>query len=139
MTEKAARKRRIRIGAAIIAGAATLGVVGASAASLGGITSNSLGADVGVVSSCDNNGVTVNFTNTYDATLGRYQTTTVGVAGIDAACAGKTLTLTLKDNTGVSLGGGSVASIVGTTASVPLTAPGANANAVTGVAIVIAG
>jgi hypothetical protein len=139
MSEKAARKRRIRIGAAIIAGAATLGVVGASAASLGGITSSSLGADTAVVGSCDTDGVTVTYGNTYDATLGRYQTTTVNVAGIAAACAGKALTVTLKDNTGASLGSGTVASIGGTTAAVGLTAPGANANAVTGIAVVIAG
>ncbi len=98
MTDNTDRKRRRRIVAAIIAGAATLGVVGASAASLGGITSNSLGADTAVVGSCDTDGVTLAYTNAYDATLGRYQTTSVNVTGINAACAGKTLSLTLKDS-----------------------------------------
>ena len=139
MTDNTDRKRRRRIAAAIIAGAATLGVVGASAASLGGITSNSLGADTAVVGSCDTDGVTLAYTNSYDATLGRYQTTSVNVTGINAACAGKTLSLTLKDAVGASLGGGTVAAIVGTTAAVPLTAPGANANAVVGAAVVISG
>src|SRR5207342_968809 len=82
MTDNTDRKRRRRIAAAIIAGAATLGVVGASAASLGGITSNSLGADTAVVGSCDLDGVTLAYTNSYDATLGRYQTTAVNVTGI---------------------------------------------------------
>ena len=139
MTDKADRKRRRRIGAAIIAGAATLGVVGASAATLGGLNSASLGADVTVVSSCDTNGVTLAYTNAYDAALGRYQTTVVTVNGIDAACAGKQLAITLKDVGGASLGGGTVASIVGTSAPVTLVAPGVNANVVVGAAVVISG
>ena len=139
MTDRAAPQRHTRIVAAIIAGAAAIGVVGASAASLGGITSNSLGADTAVVGSCDSDGVTLAYTNTYDATLGRYQTTSVGVSGIAAACAGKALALTLKDATGVSLGSGTVAAIVGTTATVTLGGSGANANAVVGAAAVITG
>ena len=97
------------------------------------------GADVGVVSSCDTDGVTVAFTNGYDATLGRYQTTAVTVSGIAAACASKALALTLKDGSGASLGTGSVASISGTSAVVPIGGVGANANAVVGTAIVISG
>ena len=139
MNESHAPKRRKRIAAAVIAGIAALGVVGASAASLGGITSNSLGADTVVVGSCDTDGVTLAYTNAYDATLGRYQTTTVTVSGIAAACAGKSLALTLKDSGGVSLGSGTVASIVGTSAAVAMGGSGANANAVVGAAAVISG
>jgi hypothetical protein len=139
MKEATERKRRKRIGAALVAGAATLGVVGASAASLGGITSNSLGADTAVVGSCDSDGVTLSYTNSYDATLGRYQTTSIGVSGIAAACAGKSLSLTLKDSSGAALGSGTVASIGGTTATVTLAGSGANANAVVGAAAVISG
>ena len=72
---------------ALPAAVAAMGLATASAASLGGITSSSYGADVGVVSSCDTDGVTVAFTNSYDASLGRYQTTAVTVSGIAAACA----------------------------------------------------
>ena len=139
MSSSIAPNRRKRIAASVIAGIAALGVVGASAASLGGITSNSLGADTAVVGSCDTDGVTLTYTNAYDATLGRYQTTSVGVTGIAAACAGKSLSLTLKDSGGVSLGAGTVASIVGTSATVSLGAPGANANAAVGAAAVISG
>ena len=95
---------RSRVGGAVLAGIAAFGLVGASAASLGGITSSSLGADVGVVASCDTDGVTVTFTNAYDATLGRYQATGVTVGGMNAACTGKALNLTLKDAAGGSLG-----------------------------------
>lgn len=137
--DSASPKRRQRIGVAIIAGAAALGVVGASAASLGGLTSNSLGADTAVVGSCDSDGVTLTYTNSYDAALGRYQTTSVGVTGIAAPCAGKSLSLTLKDSGGVALGSGTVASIVGTSATIALAGSGANANAVVGAAAVISG
>ena len=92
-----------------------------------------------VIGSCDTDGVSLTYTNTYDATLGRYQTTGVNVTGIAAACAGKALALTLKDSGGVALGSGTVASIVGTSSSITLTAPGANANAVVGAAVVISG
>lgn len=137
-TPDAPRPRR-RMAIAILAGLATLGITQASAASLGGITSTSYGADVGVVASCDTDGVNIAYTNTYDATLGRYQTTTVTVSGIAAACASKALALTLKDSAGAVLGTGSVASISGTSAAIAIAAPGANANAVTGAAIVISG
>jgi hypothetical protein len=139
MKQIAPPARRKRMVVAILAGAAALGVVGASAASLGGITSNSLGADTAVVGSCDSDGVTLAYTNAYDATLGRYQTTSVGVSGIAAACAGNSLALTLKDATGVSLGSGTVASISGTTATIALAGTGANANLVVGAAAVISG
>jgi hypothetical protein len=139
MKKSVAPVRRKRMVAAVIAGVAALGVVGASAASLGGITSNSLGADTVVVGSCDTDGVSLAYTNAYDATLGRYQTTSVAVSGIAPACAGKALNLTLKDSGGVSLGGGTVASISGTSATVTLAGSGANANAVVGAAAVISG
>jgi hypothetical protein len=83
--------------------------------------------------------VTLAYTNTYDTSLGRYQTTSVLVSGINAACAGKGLALTLKDSAGASLGSGTVASISGTTATVTMGGTGANANAVVGAAAVISG
>ena len=56
-------RRRLRTMLALPAAVAALGLATASAASLGGITSSSYGADVGVGSSCDTDGVTVAFTN----------------------------------------------------------------------------
>jgi len=138
-TPASTRRRRRRIAAALVAGVAAFGTVGASAASLGGITGTSLGADTAVIGSCDTDGVTLAYTNAYDATSGRYQTTGVTVNGIAAACAGKTMSLTLKDAAGASLGSGTVASISGTSAAVSLAAPGANAATVAGAAVVISG
>ena len=138
-TPDAPRSRR-RMAIAILAGLATLGITQASAASLGGITSTSYGADVGVVASCDTDGVSLSFTNSYDATLGRYQTTTVNIGGIAAACSGKALSITLKDATGASVGSGSIATLTASASqSATIAAPGANANAVTGAAVVITG
>ena len=139
MSSPDAPKRRMRITAAVFAGVSALGVVGASAASLGGITSDSLGADTAVVSSCDSDGVTMAYTDVYSASLGRYQTTSVAVAGIDAACSGKSLNVTLEDSSGASLASGTVASISSTSATVALSGSGANANAVVAAAAVVTG
>lgn len=134
-----ATNRRRRIAIAVIAGVGTFGFVGASAASLGGITGSSLGTDAAIIGSCDTNGVTLAYTNTYDATLGRYQTIGVTVNGIAATCAGKAMSVTVKDSTGASLGSGTVPSITGTSGSITLTAPGANAAAIVGAAVIISG
>ncbi len=130
------RQRRRRRGAVVLLGIGAFGLAAASAASLGGLTSSSLGADNGAVSSCDTNGVTVAYgTPAYDATAGLYKISTVTVGGIDAACAGKTVAVTLSDSANASLGSGS-AVIAGTTASVTLSTP-ANAKLVVGAAAVI--
>ncbi len=130
-------RRRRRMTAAIITGVAMFGVVGASAASLGGVTSNSLGADVGVVASCDTNGVTLGYTNGYDAASGAYRTTGVSVSAIDAACNGLTINVTLKNTAGASIGTGS-ATVAAGAATIALSTP-APAAQVTGAAVVIAG
>lgn len=123
---------------AIVAG--LLGVVAfggafASAAGLG-VTDGSLGAGVTVVASCDIDGVAVGYTTAYDATTGTYRTATVEITGIAAPCLTKKLSVTLKTAAGVSLGSGSIASIGGTAASVPLVA---DASQVVGAAVVIYG
>ncbi len=138
MNEVQEPRRRKRMIGAVAAGVLAIGVVGASAASLGGITSDSLGADVGTIASCDTDGVQLKpFTNTYDATLGRYQTSGVTVIGIAAACNGKSMSITLKDSAGASLGA-ATATIAGVTQAVTFS-PTLNANAVVGAAVVISG
>jgi hypothetical protein len=98
----------------LLAGALGIVAVGgvlASAASIGTVSSSSLGSGVQVVASCDTNGVNVAYTNTYNTISGKYEVTAVTVSGIDAACATKTLDITLADSpsvTAVSRGTGSV-------------------------------
>ena len=129
--------RKGRVAIAVIAPALLFGIVAAAAASLGGVTSPSLGADVVTVSSCDTDGVTLAYTNSYDSTLGRYQTTSVAISGINVACNTKTASLTLKDSASASLASGSAVIAAGA-ATITLSGSGANANAVTGAAVLIA-
>jgi hypothetical protein len=128
-------KRRKGAMVAGLLGVVAFGGAFASAAGLG-ITDGSLGAGVTLVASCDTDGVTLGYTTAYDATSGTYKTATVNVTGIAAACAGKKLDITVKNAAGTSLGTGSVASIVGTSASVTLAADAAS---VAGAAVVIYG
>ncbi len=138
MLETASDRRRNRkIAAAIVTGVAMFGVVGASAASLGGITSASLGADATVVASCDTDGITLNYTNAYSAALGRYTTTSVAVTGINTSCNGLPIALTLFDGTNVSLGSGT-ATVAAGAATIPMSA-GLQSNLVAGAAAVIGG
>jgi hypothetical protein len=126
--------------------ALTLGIVGvggvlASAASLN-IANSTLGAGTTVIASCDTNGVTLVYTNVYVPASGRYDTTAVTVNGLNNLCNGKRLDLTLKTNTGTSLGTGSIASLnlpTGTTSATVTLTPAANANQVRGAAVVITG
>ena len=83
-------------------------------------------------------GVTTTYTNSYDAASGAYRTTSVTVAGIDVACNGQRLSLTLEDGSNVALASGTVATIAGTSETVTLSGSGAAADAVAGEAIIIA-
>lgn len=88
---------------AAIGGLAAFGILTASAASLGGLTSSSLGADQTVVASCDTNGIQLTYTNSYVAATNSYSTTAVTLAGVDPTCATKSFRLSLSNGT-VSLG-----------------------------------
>lgn len=94
-------------------------VVAASAATLGGLTGDDLGADDAAVASCDTDGLTVDYTTSYDATDQRYEVTAVVLSGIATACAAQTASVTLADSTGAAVGSGS-ATIGGTSATVTL-------------------
>lgn len=94
-------RRRIIIGLA--AAAAVFSVTFAFAASLGGLSTNSLGAADGVVSSCDTDGVSASYSLSYDATDARFEVGTVSVSGIDDACDGMTLHVTVADASGNAL------------------------------------
>jgi hypothetical protein len=131
------RRRRRGVLFALLIGLAAFGLVGAAAASLGGLGGQKLGADASVVASCDTDGVNLAYTNAYDPASGVYRVTGVTVSGIDAACAGETLSVTLKDSGGASLGTGS-GTVAGASLAVTL-APTASANAVVGAAVVISG
>lgn len=77
------------------------GVVG-SAATLGGVTSDDLGADTALVASCDTDGVDIAYTTEIDATSGDYEVTDVEVSGIDDGCAGQAISVSLLNDAGNS-------------------------------------
>ncbi len=103
-------ERRRRQCAVILLGLGSFGLVAASAASLGGLTTARLGADNAAVARCDTNGVTLRYTNTYTVATRAYRTRVVQVRGINAACRFKRLNLTLGSGV-ASVGSGTIASL----------------------------
>jgi hypothetical protein len=94
---------------AIIASLGVFGAALAMAASLGGISGGSLGADSTVVASCDADGVTTSYTTSYDDTAGEYVVTSVTVGGVANACDGKSISVTLSRSNGTAAGSGTTA------------------------------
>ena len=128
------KKNKKRAALAIVLGVVTFGVVAASAASLGGLSGASLGAEDVSVTGCDANGVTVAYTSAF--TTGTYKVTAVTLSGVDAACTGKALKLTLRDSANVSLA--EVTGVAALSNLLTLTTP-VSASAVAGVSVVISG
>lgn len=90
---------------ALLGGVLAFALVVGMAASLGGLTSTNLGADDSVVASCDTNGVTTSYTSVYNATAtAGFKVDDVTVGGINDACDGDEMTITLTGAAGVSLG-----------------------------------
>jgi hypothetical protein len=79
------------------------------AATLGGITSNRVGADNVAVGSCDTDGVATAYATAWDATDERYEISSVTVSNVSNTCDGQTVKVTLADAGGTSLGEGSMA------------------------------
>lgn len=131
--------RRVAIAAlaALLVGG---GVIVASAASLGGVTSEQFGADVGVVAACDNDGVTVDYTNTYVAAAQEYIVEEVVVGGVEfPGCSGLEMKLTLTTAADVVLWVGT-ANVTGATVTLDVpTASEIASKDVGKVAILIAG
>jgi hypothetical protein len=147
MSRKLSRNTRRAIVASLL-GLTVGGGVLASAASLS-VTGNTLGAGTVVIASCDTDGVTLKYTHSYlagtGAGQGQYRTSAVAVTGVATACVGKSISVTLKDSTGASLGNGTLSAIPAVVApatepavSISFTTPFIDANAVVGAAVVIA-
>ena len=99
------RKRTIL---ALLVGLVVFGSLYAMAASLGGITSDSVGADSTVVASCDTDGVTAAYVTAWDATDKRYEITTATVGSVADTCDGRTMSVSLTDTSGAQIGSGSL-------------------------------
>lgn len=122
------------------------GAVVASAASLGGITADNLGADNAAVAACDTDGVTSTYTAAYESVIPGYEVGTVTIGGIADACNGQTLKVNLVDSSNVSLGEQSITVAVDSTATTPDTsddvdfsASNVSAKSVTNIHVTVSG
>lgn len=84
----------------LLAGGLLAGAVYGAAASLGGLTTPSLGADDAVVASCDTDGVDVAYETSYSETERTYVVDAAIITGLDADCEGGTMAVTLSNAAG---------------------------------------
>jgi hypothetical protein len=126
------RRRATGLVVAVLAFTAVM----ASAASLGGVSAGSLGADTAVIASCDTDGVTLAYGG-YSLSGNAYRVGSVAVGSINAACNGKAIRVSLTDGTN-SLGE-ATGTVASGAASLTFTAPGPDAKAATTAAVIISG
>ncbi len=85
-------------------GLTLFGTAMGSAASLGGITAQGLGADDTIIASCDTDGVTTAYTTAYNTTgSAGFKVATVTVGGLNNACDAKTIEVRLTGASNASL------------------------------------
>ena len=90
-----------RFAAALLAGGVMFGVITASAASLGGVRSESIGAGTAIVTSCDSDGVDATFSI---MTRGDVVTAwAVTLSNLSADCYGKWAWVEVHDGAGTTL------------------------------------
>ena len=123
-------------------GLTLFGTAMGSAASLGGLNAESLGADDAIVASCDTDGVNTAYTTAYNTTgSAGYKVATVTVSGLNNACDGKSIEVRLTGSSNSSLE--SVSKTVETDGAVTTTTltfgSSTLAENVTGVHVVVAG
>lgn len=89
---------------AILAGGAVFGATVAFAATLT-VDGNNLGAgaDTDGISSCDTDGIFVDYAVAWDGTDKRYEVSSITAYGVAAACDGETLKVTLTGTGGASV------------------------------------
>lgn len=95
---------------AVLGTLAAFGFLTASASTLGGVSSAGVGADQTIVAACDNDGIALDYTTTYNANTNSYRTSAVTLSGVAAACQGKTYKVALSD------GAAAVSEVTGTVA-----------------------
>lgn len=115
---------------AFFAAVAVAATVGASASSLGGLSSRGVGADASVVGSCAQTGINSHFV------LSSSNVTAISLDGFPASCLGQTVSVTVASSAGPEAQA-SVA-LSGNSAVLPLPHPVA-VSAVTSLSLVVSG
>ena len=124
---------------AVLASVSVAGVVGASAATLGGLGSSSLGPDSSVVAACDTDGIAIAYTTAYSATAQEYQVSAVNFSGVDDDCNAKAASVSLRDGTtGLATANSASITVTANAFTLTLSSP-VSANAVDGVSLIISG
>lgn len=96
--------RAKRVVFASLFGLTLFGTAMGSAASLGGITAQGLGADDTIIASCDTDGVTTSYATAYNTTgTAGYKVATVTVGGLNNACDGQAIEVRLTGSSNASL------------------------------------
>ena len=121
---------RSRPALAFTAAVAVAAAVGASASSLGGLSSRGVGADVSVVGSCSNTGISSHFVLTAS------NVTAIALDGFPASCVGQTVYVTVASTAGAEAQAS--AALSGSTAVLSLPHPVA-VSAVTSLSLVVSG
>jgi hypothetical protein len=113
------------------------GIMVAGANSFLGLTTRELAGTDNPVLSCDTDGVSIAFVNAYDALSQRYRTTGATVSGIGPGCVSASISVSLRDASGASLGSGT-ASVTAAAVTVPLS-PAPITEDLVGAAVVLNG
>lgn len=129
-------KSRLLISALVLA--TVFATVFGLAATLG-VSPDTLGAGNNSVGSCDTDGVSSAYANSWDATDKRFEVTSVTVNGIADACDGNTMKVALTDSSNVSLADGTITvpTGAGTSATVSTLSANPAASAVDNIHVVI--
>lgn len=84
---------------ALLIGGALFGAVYGTAASLGGLTTGSVGADSAAVPGCDTDGIQSSFSTFFNETTGSYEVNGVFLQGISPGCNNKLFEVVLTQGT----------------------------------------
>jgi hypothetical protein len=123
---------------AVLAAVFVFSLIAASAASLGGVNNAAeLGAETTTVAGCDADGITVNFTTSYNATTAEFDLAAVEIGDLDG-CDLQNIDVEVYDAGGASLGNdtGTVSGNLDATYSAAIVV---RAQDVEGVAVIVSG
>ena len=115
------------------------GIIVASAATLGGLTADNLGADNTLLDSCNDGGLSIAYGNTYDPTGQQFVVANAVISSIDPGCVGQVMNVQLTGTDGTALSASTPLTLTNAVSqTVTFSAPAAS-EAVEGAAIVITG